>query len=192
MRRDRGGTGCRQYGSVSSLWGAAKHCLLIQVEAAEPPKWTKWGNGVKTYKPLKGECPACQTQLLTPKPKRYQINECYEHCPGCGAFLHTIATHWRVRFNLVVPRTHNTNWIIHVIAVCSLCPPHVTGFFMSESALATACSPIWKKEYNRWNLNTSIDWRGAMFSVIAVKTSIWWPVWPLPLRSVWSSLSFSL
>ncbi|EGB83576.1 hypothetical protein HMPREF9533_01589 [Escherichia coli MS 60-1] len=64
---------------------------------------------MKTYKPLKGECPACQTQLLTPKPKRYQINECYEHCPGCGAFLHTIATHWRVRFNLVVPRTHNTN-----------------------------------------------------------------------------------
>ncbi|BCM51416.1 hypothetical protein OkiPb00243_40940 [Escherichia coli] len=64
---------------------------------------------MKTYKPLKGECPACQAQLQAPKPERYQINECYEHCPECGAFLYAIATYWRVRFNLVVPRTHNTN-----------------------------------------------------------------------------------
>ncbi|MGU3485663.1 hypothetical protein [Enterobacter bugandensis] len=59
---------------------------------------------MKTYKPLKGECPVCETPLQATKPERYKINECYERCHKCNAFLHVIATHWRARFNLAVPR----------------------------------------------------------------------------------------
>lgn len=58
----------------------------------------------KPFKPLKGECPLCETMMETEKPQRYRIYESYTRCPECDTYLHVIATHWKVRFSQTVPR----------------------------------------------------------------------------------------